>query len=170
MTTRWKPNVTVAAVIERDGRFLLVEEHTAHGLKLNTPAGHLDPGESPAEGCAREALEETAHHFKPTALVGIYMARFQRAPGSATEQRDSEEDVTYLRFAFAGTLGAFEPGRALDEGIVRTLWMTPDELRASADRHRSPLLLECIEDYLTGQRHPLSLIHTDASVHATPLR
>lgn len=170
MTTRWKPNVTVAAVIERDGRFLLVEEHTAHGLKLNTPAGHLDPGESPAEGCAREALEETAHHFTPTALVGIYMARFQRAPGSATEQRDSEEDVTYLRFAFAGTLGAFEPGRALDEGIVRTLWMTPDELRASADRHRSPLLLECIEDYLAGQRHPLSLIHTDASVHATPLR
>lgn len=170
MTTRWKPNVTVAAVIERDGRFLLVEEHTAHGLKLNTPAGHLDPGESPAEGCAREALEETAHHFTPTALVGIYMARFQRAPSSATEQRDSEEDVTYLRFAFAGRLGAFEPGRALDEGIVRTLWMTPDELRASADRHRSPLLLECIEDYLAGQRHPLSLIHTDASVHATPLR
>lgn len=170
MTARWKPNVTVAAVIERDGRFLLVEEHTAHGLKLNTPAGHLDPGESPAEGCAREALEETAHHFTPTALVGIYMARFQRAPSTATEPRDSEEDVTYLRFAFAGTLGAFEPGRALDEGIVRTLWMTPDELRASVDRHRSPLLLECIEDYLAGQRHPLSLIHTDASVHATPLR
>jgi len=170
MTARWKPNVTVAAVIERDGRFLLVEEHTAHGLKLNTPAGHLDPGESPAEGCAREALEETAHHFTPTALVGIDMARFQRAPSTAAEQRDSEEDVTYLRFAFSGTLGAFERGRALDEGIVRTLWMTPDELRASVDRHRSPLLLECIEDYLAGQRHPLSLIHTDASVHATPLR
>lgn len=170
MTTRWKPNVTVAAVIERDGRFLLVEEHTAHGLKLNTPAGHLDPGESPAEGCAREALEETAHHFTPTALVGLYMARFQRPPGTDTAQRDSEEDVTYLRFAFAGTLGAFEPGRALDEGIVRTLWMTPEELRASTDRHRSPLLLQCIEDYLAGQRHPLSLIHTDASVHATPLR
>ncbi|MGJ7545677.1 NUDIX hydrolase [Variovorax sp. LT1R16] len=170
MTARWKPNVTVAAVIERDGRFLLVEEHTAHGLKLNTPAGHLDPGESPAEGCAREALEETAHHFTPTALVGIYMARFQRTPGTGTAQRDSEEDVTYLRFAFAGTLGDFEPARTLDDGIVRTLWMTPDELRASVDRHRSPLLLECIEDYLAGQRHPLSLIHTDASVHATPLR
>ena len=170
MTTRWKPNVTVAAVIERDGRFLLVEEHTAHGLKLNTPAGHLDPGESPAEGCAREALEETAHHFTPTALVGIYMARFQRPPDNGAEPRGSEEDVTYLRFAFAGTLGAFEPGRTLDEGIVRTLWMTPDELRASVDRHRSPLLLECIEDYLAGQRHPLSLIHTDASIHAKPLR
>jgi len=153
---RWKPNVTVAAVIEQDGRFLLVEEHTDGGLKLNTPAGHLDPGESPAEGCAREALEETAHHFTPTALVGIYMARFQR--------QKVDEDVTYLRFAFAGTLGAFEPGRALDEGIVRTLWMSPDEIRASVARHRSPLLLQCVEDYLAGQRHPLSLIHVDESV------
>jgi 8-oxo-dGTP pyrophosphatase MutT (NUDIX family) len=151
---RWKPNVTVAAVIERDGRFLLVEEHTAEGLKLNTPAGHLDPGESPADGCAREALEETAHHFTPTALVGVYMARFQR----------QEEDITYLRFAFAGTLGAFEEGRALDDGIVRTLWMTIDELRASVERHRSPLLLQCVEDYLAGQRHPLDLIHVDTSV------
>ena len=165
---RWRPNVTVAAVIERDGRFMLVEEHTAQGLRLNTPAGHLDPGETPAEGCAREALEETAHHFVPTALVGVYIARFQRPPSSGEERRDSEEDVTYLRFAFAGTLGAFEPDRALDEGILRTLWMTPDEIRASVDRHRSPLLLQCIEDHLAGQRHPLDLIHTDASVHAPP--
>lgn len=167
---RWKPNVTVAAVIERDGRFLLVEEHTSHGLKLNTPAGHLDPGESPAEGCAREALEETAHHFVPTALVGVYMARFQRQPVASAERRDSEEDITYLRFAFAGTLGDFVQGRALDEGIVRTLWMTPDEIRASVDRHRSPLLLQCIEDYLGGARHPLSLVHTDASVYGPPVR
>ena len=154
---RWKPNVTVAAVIERDGRFLLVEEHTADGLRLNTPAGHLDPGESPADGCAREALEETAHRFTPTALVGIYLARSRR----------NDEDVTYLRFAFTGTLGAREAGRALDDGIVRTLWMTPEEIRASAERHRSPLLLQCIEDHLAGRRYPLSLIHTDASV--TPL-
>lgn len=167
---RWKPNVTVAAVIERDGRFLLVEEHTSHGLKLNTPAGHLDPGESPAEGCAREALEETAHHFVPTALVGVYMARFQRQPTVSAERRDSEEDITYLRLAFAGTLGDFVQGRALDEGIVRTLWMTPDEIRASVERHRSPLLLQCIEDYLGGARHPLSLIHTDASVYGPPVR
>ena len=166
---RWKPNVTVAAVIERDGRFLLVEEHTSHGLKLNTPAGHLDPGESPAEGCAREALEETAHHFVPTALVGVYMARFQRQPTASAERRDSEEDITYLRFAFAGTLGDFVQGRALDEGIVRTLWMTPDEIRASVERHRSPLLLQCIEDYLGGARHPLSLIHTDPSVYGPPV-
>ncbi|SDE35409.1 ADP-ribose pyrophosphatase YjhB, NUDIX family [Variovorax sp. CF079] len=152
---RWKPNVTVAAVIEQDGRFLLVEERTKAGLKLNTPAGHLDPGESPAEGCARETLEETAHHFTPTALVGIYMARFL-----------GDEDVTYMRFAFAGTLGAFEPGRPLDEGIVRTLWMTADEIRSSVARHRSPLLLQCVEDYLAGQRYSLDLIHTHVSVAA----
>ena len=156
MADRWKPNVTVAAVIERDGRFLLVEEHTSEGLRLNTPAGHLDPGESPAEGCAREALEETAHHFTPTALIGIYMARFL----------GDEEDVTYMRFAFMGTLGAFEPGRPLDEGIVRTLWMTADEIRSSVARHRSPLLLQCVEDYLAGQRYSLDVIHTDASVAA----
>lgn len=159
---RWKPHVTVAAVIEQDGRFLLVEEHTNGGLKLNTPAGHLDPGESPAQGCAREALEETAHHFTPTALVGIYMARFQ--PMAA-----HDDDVTYLRFAFAGTLGTFEADRALDDGIVRTLWMTADEIRASVPRHRSPLLLQCIEDHLAGQRYPLSLIHTDPSVAALQL-
>ncbi|MEJ8857737.1 NUDIX hydrolase [Variovorax robiniae] len=153
---RWKPNVTVAAVIERDGRFLLVEEHTAGGLKLNTPAGHLDPGESPAEGCAREALEETAHHFTPTALVGVYMARFQKQAGG--------EDITYMRFAFNGELGAFEPDRPLDTGIVRTLWLSIDEIRASTERHRSPLLLQCIEDHLAGQRYPLEMIHVDPSV------
>ena len=156
-TPRWKPNVTVAAVIEQDGRFLLVEENTAQGLRLNTPAGHLDPGESPIEGCARETLEETAHAFTPTALVGIYMARSSHRTGS-------KEDVTYLRFAFAGTLGAQEAGRALDEGIVRTVWMSADEIRASVPRHRSPLLLQCVEDYLGGARHPLALIHVDPSV------
>lgn len=156
MDTRWKPSVTVAAIIEREGRFLLVEEETPEGLKLNNPAGHLDPGESPAQGCAREALEETAHAFTPTALLGIYLSRFQR-PATG-------EDVTYVRFAFCGQLGEREAGRALDHGIVRTLWMTPDEVRASAARHRSPLLLRCMEDYLAGVRHPLSLVYTDPGV------
>ncbi|RQO59456.1 NUDIX hydrolase [Variovorax sp. KBW07] len=160
-SVRWKPNVTVAAVIERDGRFLLVEEQAGDGLKLNTPAGHLDPGESPAEGCVRETLEETAHHFTPTSLIGIYMAR-------ARPQAERGEDVTYMRFAFAGTLGALEEGRALDEGIVRTVWMTLAEIRASVARHRSPLLLQCIEDYLAGQRHPLELVHVDVSVRSEP--
>ncbi len=156
MDTRWKPSVTVAAVIEREGRYLLVEEHTAEGLKLNNPAGHLDPGEALVDGCAREALEETAHLFRPTALLGVYMSRFQR-PATG-------EDITYLRFAFCGELGTLQPGRALDEGIVRTLWLTPDEVRASAARHRSPLVLRCMEDHLRGQRFPLDLVHTDPSV------
>lgn len=154
MDTRWKPSVTVATVIEKEGRFLLVEEHTPEGLRLNNPAGHLDPGESPAQGCARETLEETAWHFTPTALVGIYLSRFQRAT----------EDITYLRFAFCGELGTFDPDRTLDTGIVRALWMTPDEVRQSAARHRSPLVLQCMEDYLKGQRYPMALINTDSSV------
>jgi 8-oxo-dGTP pyrophosphatase MutT (NUDIX family) len=156
MSERWKPSATVAAIIEQDGRFLLIEEHTPEGLRLNNPAGHLDPGESPAQGCAREALEETAYAFKPTALVGVYLARFQRAT--------TGEDITYLRFAFCGQLGAHDPARKLDHGIVRTVWMTPEEVRASAARHRSPLVLQCIEDYLAGRRYPLSVIHTDAGV------
>lgn len=157
---RWKPSVTVAAIIEREGRFMLVEEHTAEGLRLNNPAGHLDPGESPEQACAREALEETAHRFTPTALVGVYLSRFQR-PG---------EDITYLRFAFCGKLGDRVPGCTLDTGIVRTVWMTPDEIRASADRHRSPLLLQCMEDHLAGQRFALSLVRTDASVFTPTTR
>lgn len=156
MNTRWKPSVTVAAIIERGGRYLLVEEHTPEGLRLNNPAGHLDPGESPEQGVAREALEETAFAFEPTALVGIYLSRFQRA--------STQEDVTYLRFAYCGTLGNFDSARPLDTGIVRTLWMTPDEVRASAERHRSPLVLRCIEDHLAGQRFPLALVQTDLTV------
>ena len=157
MPNRWKPNVTVAAIMERDGRFLLVEEHTRDGLKLNNPAGHLDPGESPQDGCAREAIEDTAHDFTPTALIGVYLNRF-------TKTRTGD-DITYLRFAFAGTLGTHHAWRTLDAGIVRTVWMTADEIRACPDRHRSPLLLRSLEDYLAGQRFPLSLVHTDASVY-----
>lgn len=162
MNTRWKPSVTVAAIIEREGRFLLVEEETAEGLKLNNPAGHLDPGESPAEGCAREALEETTHRFTPTHLVGIYLSRFQRPLPETVG--GGVEDITYLRFAYTGELGAVVPGRTLDTGIVRTLWLTPDEIRASAARHRSPLLLRCMEDHLRGQRYPLESVYTDSTV------
>ncbi|MCW5670263.1 MAG: NUDIX hydrolase [Hydrogenophaga sp.] len=160
MDTRWKPSVTVAAVIERDGRFLLVEEHTAEGLRLNNPAGHLDPGEGPLEGVVRETLEETTHAFTPTALVGVYLSRFQRPSRAGLP----DEDITYLRFAYSGELGEAQPGRALDTGIVRTLWMTPDEIRANAARLRSPLVLRCMEDHLAGQRYPLSLVFTDPSV------
>ena len=156
MSTIWKPHVTVAAVIERDGRYLLVEEHTTEGLKLNNPAGHLDPGESPQDGCAREALEETAHRFTPTALVGMYLTH-----AAATPQQP--QGTTYLRLAFSGELGEVEPGRALDTGIVRTVWLTLDEVRASAPRHRSPVVLQCVLDHAAGRRYPLDVVHTDPS-------
>ncbi len=109
--------------------------------------------------CIREVLEETAYDFEPQALVGVYLNRF-------TKTRTGD-DMTYLRFAFAGRLGAHHSWRALDSGIVRTLWMTPDEIRASRERHRSPLLLHCLENYLAGQRFPLHLVHTDVSVIRT---
>ncbi|PKO62941.1 MAG: NUDIX hydrolase [Betaproteobacteria bacterium HGW-Betaproteobacteria-18] len=160
MTDRWKPSATVAAIIEQNGKFLLVEEHTPEGLHLNNPAGHLDESESLVTACAREALEETMHLFTPTHLLGVYMSRFQRP----ANERHSVEDITYLRFAFCGTLGALQAGRSLDTGIVRTLWLSPGEIRASFERHRSPLILQCMEDYIKGQRYPLSVIHTDLSV------
>lgn len=159
---RWSPSVTVAAIVESGGRYLLVEEHTPEGLKLNNPAGHLDPAESPLEGVVRETLEETARVFVPEALVGVYLSRFQRPARG--------EDVTYLRFAFCGTVGEALPGRTLDDGIVRTLWLTPDEIRAAADRLRSPLVLRCIEDHRAGRRHALDTLSTDASVYAPEIK
>jgi|SRR5438105_12581179 len=162
MRERWKPSVTVAAVIERDGRFLLVEEHTPEGLRLNTPAGHLDPGESPLEGAVREALEETARVFTPDRFLGVYLARFQRP--------DRPEDVTYLRLAFGGSAGEADAARPLDTGIVRTLWMTLGEVRASRDRHRSALVLRCIEDYAAGRRYPLDTVYTDATIYEPEIK
>jgi 8-oxo-dGTP pyrophosphatase MutT (NUDIX family) len=146
MSDIWKPNVTVAALIERDGRFLLVEEETPDGIRFNQPAGHLDEGESLLEACAREALEETAWRFRPTSLVGIYM--WPRPQG----------DITYLRFAFAGKLGDEEIGRKLDTGILRAVWLTPAEIEASRERHRSPLIWQCVQDYLAGRRYPLEIL------------
>ncbi len=173
MPNRWKPNVTVAAVIERDGHFLLVEEQTSQGLRLNNPAGHLDPDESLIAACSREALEETAYDFTPRALVGVYLS----SPGTSRPQAAAvgasnaalaapaaavgREKLTYLRFAFCGELGAFDPDRVLDKGIVRTVWMHVDEIRASRARHRSPVLLRCVEDYLGGARYPLDMLASD---------
>lgn len=146
MSTIWKPNVTVAAVIERDGAFLLVEEETDDGIRFNQPAGHLDEGESLVAACAREALEETAWNFTPTALVGVYQwPRPQR-------------DITYLRFAFSGDLGEHEENRPLDTGILRAVWMTPAEIEATRARHRSPLIWQCMQDWQAGRRFPLDLI------------
>jgi ADP-ribose pyrophosphatase YjhB (NUDIX family) len=156
MTEVWKPSVTVAAIIEHEGRFLMIEEQAADGLRLNQPAGHLEEGEALTHAVIREALEESAHDFAPTALIGIYMSR------NVSSQRGTPQ-ATYLRVAFAGTLGQ-QHDRPLDTGIARTLWMTREELATCPERHRSPLVLRCIDDYLAGQRAPLSLLYTDVSV------
>jgi ADP-ribose pyrophosphatase YjhB (NUDIX family) len=142
----WKPHVTVAALIERDGRFLLVEEETAEGVRFNQPAGHLENGESLVAACTREVLEETAYEFAPTALVGVY--QWPRPQG----------DLTYLRFAFTGKVGAHTTARRLDEGILQAVWLTPAEIEACRERHRSPLVLQCVQDYLAGRRYPVDLI------------
>ena len=148
----------MAAVIEKDGRYLMIEEMTRDGLRINNPAGGLEPGESPIEGAKREALEETACHFTPEAFLGVYMAR---NPDTA-----AGPGVTYLRFAFCGTASDPVPGRALDSPVVRTLWMTADEVAAAADRLRGPLVLQCIEDHRAGKRLPLDAIFTHGSVAA----
>lgn len=153
---RWKPSVTVAAVIERGGRYLLVEEETPEGLMLNNPAGHLEAGESPQDAVVREALEETAREFRPEFFLGAYLARFVRPA--------RQEDVTYLRLAFGGSVGEAIAGQALDRGIVRSLWLTLEELRATAARHRSPLVLRCCEDHAAGRRLPLEAVQADASL------
>ncbi len=143
----WKPHVVVAAVVEEDGRFLLVEERTAEGLRFNQPAGHLEAGESLLDAVRREVFEETAHHFEPEALLGIY-----RWP-------HPEAGRTYLRFAFTGVITGHDPTAPLDHGILRAAWMTLEEIRTVRSRHRSPLVERCIEDYLAGCRYPLELLH-----------
>jgi len=163
---RWKPSVTVAAIVERAGpdgpEYLLVEEHTPEGLRLNNPAGHLEPGETPLQAVCREALEETGRHFRPAHLLGVYLARFQR--------QATGEDITYLRLAYSGTCGEPEAGLQLDEGIVRTVWMRPGKIRDSQHLHRSPLVWRCIEDHLAGRRYPVELVVADASLLAPDLK
>lgn len=160
METRWTPRVTVAAVLERDGRFLLVEERQTRGLVLNNAAGHLDLGESLTQAVVREVLEETAHDFVPTALVGVYLSRYQGHDPASGRDRD----LTFLRFTFCGELGPFHADRVLDSPIERTLWMSPGEIRASTARHRSPMVLRSLEDYLDGHRFPLDTIYAHESV------
>jgi len=140
----WKPSVTVAAVIEREGKFLFVEEIFDGKRVLNQPAGHLDPGESLLHACAREVMEETAHEFTPANLVGIY--------------RWNYKDITYLRFCFSGAPGAFHDARKLDKEIVAVHWLSLGELKARKSEHRSPLVQKCVEDYLAGRRYSLAVL------------
>jgi ADP-ribose pyrophosphatase YjhB (NUDIX family) len=141
-----RPAVTVATVVEREGRYLFVEEQTKSGLKLNQPAGHLEAAETLSSAAARETVEETGWTVEPTSLVGIY--RWQ-AP---------DDGATFVRFAFAATPAAHDAARLLDEGIVRAVWLTYAELLACKTKHRSPLVLRCVDDYRAGRRVPLDLI------------
>jgi phosphatase NudJ len=147
---RWKPHVTVAAVVERDGRFLMVREHTVDGIRVNQPAGHLEQGESLPEAVMREALEETGWKVRPEALLGIYQAT------------SSDASITYLRFAFLCRPLAEQPGHTLDEGIIEALWLTRDEIAAleRTGSLRGPAVMRCVDDCLAGERHPIGLVRT----------
>ena len=145
----WRPSVTVAAIIERGGRFLLVEEVADWRRVLNQPAGHLDPGESLVSACRREVLEETAHHFEPAGLVGVY--RWHYAP----------QDVTFLRFCFCGKILGVEKNRSLDKEILGLHWLSLPELTERSAMHRSPLVQKCVDDFLAGRNFPLELLSKD---------
>jgi 8-oxo-dGTP pyrophosphatase MutT (NUDIX family) len=142
----WHPEVTVAAVVERDGRFLMVEERAAGRLVLNQPAGHLEDRETLLDAVIRETREETAWRLAPEALVGIYL------------WRNPDNGRTFLRFAFCGSVDDHRPDQKLDTGIVRAPWMSHDQLLAQPGRLRSPLVLRCLDDYLRGIRRPLDSV------------
>ena len=142
----WKPNVTVAAVVEHDGKFLLVEEHTSGGVLFNQPAGHLEPNESIIQAAIRETLEETSYIFTPQCVLGIY------------RWHSHADNITFLRFAFSGFVSGHDPSRTLDTGILRAAWFSSDEIREMTYRHRSPLVMKCVEDHLAGKRYPLEIL------------
>jgi len=139
-------HITVAAVIETDKKFLMVEEHCSGQLVINQPAGHLEPGETIVEATIRETLEETRWTFSPEFLVGIY--RWQN-PQTAE---------TYIRIALAGQAADPDSSLSLDDGIVRALWLSLDEIKQQEARLRTPLVMKCINDYLAGAHYPLDLL------------
>ena len=154
---RFNPEVTVAAVVEREGRFLIVEERLEGRLVLNQPAGHLEDGESLVEAVVRETREETAWRLAPEALVGTYL------------WRNPVNERTFLRFAFCGTVDVHDVHQPLDTGIVRAVWLSHEQLLAQSGRTRSPLVLRCVEDYLLGKRQPLDSVASLGLDDALPL-
>ena len=157
-----KPEITVAAVTETGGRFLVVEERINHRLLFNQPAGHVEQGETLLAAVVREAREETAWRFHPHSLLGVYL---WRNPTSGRR---------VLRFAFIGSVTDHDPAQRLDRGIVGTHWLAPGDLEQHSARLRSPLVLRCVHDYLAGRREALDSVaqldlHSAATVttHAT---
>lgn len=143
---RWNPEVTVAAVVEAQGRFLVVEELIADKLVLNQPAGHLEDRETLIEAAVRETREETAWRLEPESLVGIYL------------WRSPESGRSFLRFTFCGSVDDHDASQPLDRGIQRALWLSRDQLLAQSARLRSPMVLRSVDDYLQGRRLPLSAV------------
>jgi 8-oxo-dGTP pyrophosphatase MutT (NUDIX family) len=148
----WQPDVTVATVVVRDGRFLMVEEDVRGALVLNQPAGHLEPDESLIEAARRETLEETGWEVEPTDFVGAYQWK-------SPVNDDGSGGRHYLRMAFAAELGRHHPQRPLDEGIRQALWLSPEQLLAERARHRSPLVWRTAADFLAGRRFPLTALN-----------
>jgi len=144
---QWKPNVTVAAIIEKEKKFLLVRENINNHLVYNQPAGHLEQGESIIQAVKREVIEETARQFIPGFLTGIYLFKGKNS------------NITYLRFCFAGACSSFNEHQRLDEGIVDTQWMSRDEIKNNADSLRTELILRSIDDYLNGNNYPLTILN-----------
>ncbi len=142
---QWKPHVTVAAIIEEEGKFLLVQENINNNLLYNQPAGRLEEGESMIEAIKREVMEETARQFTPEALTGVYLFKGKHPA------------ITYLRFCFAGACSSFNADQQLDEGIVASKWLSRNEIAHSA--LRTELVLKSIDDYLKGEQYPLTLLH-----------
>lgn len=144
---QWKPNVTVAAIIQdADGRFLLVEEYSNNRLVYNQPAGHLEQGENLIDAVVRETREETAYLFHPEHITGIYL------------HAEPRKNITYMRVCFCGTVSDNFPDLTLDEGIVQTKWLSRDELSGEREKHRCDIVMQCIDDYLAGKRYPLDLL------------
>ena len=143
---QFKPNTTVAAIVEQNGKFLLVEEKTDRGNRYNQPAGHLEDNETLIAAVIRETMEEAAYEFTPEALLGVYL------------WKHNHNDTTYLRFAFIGKVGVHYPMQELDDGILQAVWMSIDEMRDKANLMRSPQVLTCVEDYLAGKRYPLQVV------------
>ncbi len=142
----WKPNVTVASIVELNGKFLMVEEESPSGPVLNQPAGHLEPNESLEAAVIRETLEETGYRFTPEAIVGSYL------------WHNGDNETTYFRSTFSGSVCQKNIGTELDEGIIRSLWMTHKNILENQNRLRSPVILESINDYLAGKKYPLDMI------------